>query len=151
MTNGKNRGTLWRQQNPEKARKRARQYYKTHKQQVLQNNDRWKQNNPEYYLWHSAKQRAKQSNLDFSIDIEDIHIPNQCPVLQTKFIWKDKEYAASLDRIDNTKGYIKGNIQVISKKANRMKNNATLSELLLFSQWMMKHRTDLDDRWKPNV
>ena len=35
----------------------------------------------------------------------------------------------SLDRIDNSKGYVPGNIAVISMRANMIKNNATLAEL----------------------
>jgi len=34
-----------------------------------------------------------------------------------------------LDRIDNNKGYIKDNVWVISRKANTIKNNASLEEL----------------------
>jgi hypothetical protein len=35
---------------------------------------------------------------------------------------KKQETTASLDRIDNTKGYIKGNVQWVHKDINRMKN-----------------------------
>jgi hypothetical protein len=37
----------------------------------------------------------------------------------------------SLDRIDNTKGYVPGNVWVISWRANDLKRNATLEELKL--------------------
>lgn len=33
--------------------------------------------------------------------------------------------------IDSSKGYIKGNVWVVSKRANTIKNNATLEELEL--------------------
>ena len=47
------------------------------------------------------------------------------------------ENSPSLDRIDNEKGYIKGNIQVITNKANSMKNCATLDELKVFCKNML--------------
>jgi hypothetical protein len=34
----------------------------------------------------------------------------------------------SFDRIDPTKGYIKGNVQIVSQRANRIKSNSTLEE-----------------------
>ena len=44
---------------------------------------------------------------------------------------KTEDNSYSLDRIDSTKGYIKGNVWIISKRANVIKNNATLEELEL--------------------
>lgn len=46
-----------------------------------------------------------------------------------------KNYA-SLDKIDPTKGYVEGNVQIISHRANMIKNDATLEELdLIVKNW----------------
>lgn len=91
-----------------------------------------------------AKNRASKKNMEFSITDRDVVIPDRCPVLGlplTVNVGSDvggKDNSISLDRIDNTKGYIPGNVQVISKKANMMKGSASISELLLFATWVQK-------------
>ena len=82
----------------------------------------------EYRLWSSAKSRAKRRGLEFNIEVDDIVIQNQCPILQRKYL-KYTDMAPSLDRMDNSKGYIKGNVEVISVRANRMKGDYTMEEL----------------------
>jgi hypothetical protein len=39
----------------------------------------------------------------------------------------------TLDRIDNSKGYIVGNVWVISMRANRLKSDATVDELMMLA------------------
>ena len=103
-------------------------------------------NNPERYMHSRAKSRAKKRGIEFNIDKSDIDIPIICPILGIPII---KEYkkgkkngptsnSPSLDRIDNSKGYTKGNIRVISHKANTMKHNATKEELIQFAIWVME-------------
>lgn len=82
----------------------------------------------QYKLWYRAKRRAKERKQEFSLQLEDIVIPEKCPVFNKPFV-ENTIYAASLDRIDSTKGYVVGNIQVISTRANTLKNDATLEEL----------------------
>ena len=95
-------------------------------------------NNPQstkLALLRSAKQRAKSRGLDFNIDASDIDLPDKCPLLEiplfSSYRGESKTYdnSYSIDRIDPRKGYIKGNVWVISYKANRIKNDATLDEL----------------------
>lgn len=86
------------------------------------------------YLLNTAKHRAKKKHLDFNITLEDIVLPKICPLLEiplTMSKGKASENSYSLDRIDSSKGYIKGNVWVISNRANLLKNNATLEELEL--------------------
>ena len=86
----------------------------------------------EYKLWASAKERAKKYGRDFNIDLEDIVIPEVCPVLGIRLSHgTGLMHAGSpqLDRRDNTKGYVKGNVFVISQRANAIKQNASVDML----------------------
>ena len=73
-----------------------------------------------------AKNRIKK--LPFNIEITDIIIPEICPVLGIKIEINEGKYkdnSPSLDRINNSLGYIKGNISIISWRANKLKNDGT--------------------------
>lgn len=101
-------------------------------------------NNIPAYLLRVAKSRAKKRNIEFSISIADINVPEFCPILGIKLEYNmncgkgGKPSSYSLDRIDNTKGYVKDNVQVISHLANSMKSTATPEQLKLFSNWIEK-------------
>jgi hypothetical protein len=82
----------------------------------------------------AAARRAKQNNIDFDITEQDLpeSLPEFCPVLGIPMkvsIGMQTDHSFSLDRIDNSKGYIRGNVEVISWKANRLKNNATTDDM----------------------
>jgi hypothetical protein len=87
--------------------------------------------------WY-AKKRALKKGLEFSIKPKDIHIPKKCPILKVPLICSTR-YSPSIDRIYPDKGYIKGNIAVISALANSMKANATPQELLIFAKNIKKY------------
>jgi len=53
---------------------------------------------------------------------------------------RDKQHVPTLDRINNDLGYIKGNVEVISAKANRLKNNGTIEDFELILQYMKKNK-----------
>ena len=104
---------------------------------------------PEYRLWHAAKQRSKIYHKEFNIRPIDIRIPSKCPVLGIKLTNSHKRWGdsgPSLDRIDNTKGYIQGNIAVISLRANVLKKNATAKELRLVADYIDKHNNAVHER-----
>lgn len=76
------------------------------------------------------KSKSKRFGYEFNLDLSDIVIPEYCPVLGIKLSFDNENDAKpSIDRIDNTKGYVKGNIIVVSGRANRIKSDATLQEL----------------------
>lgn len=84
----------------------------------------------------SAKARAKRLGLPFTIKPSDIKQPKRCPIFGMVLNYGGmgrgygaKPDAASLDRIYPEKGYVPGNVVVISWKANRAKSMLTPSEL----------------------
>lgn len=88
--------------------------------------------NPLQYALGDAKRRADKKRIPFDITLEDISIPTHCPILNIPLYrtrGKHTDNSPSLDRIDNTKGYVKGNVAVISYKANRYKSDLTLEVL----------------------
>jgi hypothetical protein len=139
----------WREQNPEAYRE-------------------WQKANPEYnklYLrgystaefrmFHSAKARAKKKGIVFDLEPSDIIVPEFCPALGIKLErarpslctgtqpgrTKYSDFSPSLDRIVPELGYVKGNVWVISLKANRIKNTATPDELQKIADAVIKRLT----------
>ena len=92
-----------------------------------------------YKLWQSAKERAAKLGRDFDIEIDDVVIPTHCPILGIPLErGKGVMHAGSpqLDRIDNSKGYVKGNVAVISQRANSIKQNASIEMLEAILKYM---------------
>lgn len=85
----------------------------------------------------NAKQRCKIS--ERIIDIDDYYLLKitkgvvYCPVLGIEMVFGGtgtiKDNSASIDRFDTTKGYIQGNVWIISYKANRMKSDASIDDI----------------------
>ena len=94
--------------------------------------------NPAKRMYNSAKVRAKRYGHEFTITVDDIRVPERCPILGVLLeTGKGRALARSptLDRIDNNRGYTPDNVQVISYRANTMKNCAEPSDLLKFAYW----------------
>lgn len=102
----------------------------------------WRAKNPRAYILQNAKARARKKGLEFNLVVEDIIIPEVCPVFGTplELVWGQgtKDNKPSLDRIDSSLGYIKGNVQVISWRANNLKSNGTLTEFLALVEFLKR-------------
>ena len=92
---------------------------------------RWRLANPVGHMLQLARARARKTGLPFNLTHEDIVIPTHCPVLGIKFERGERtqDNLATLDRIVSYKGYVKGNVRVISYKANAIKRNASIEEV----------------------
>lgn len=101
-------------------------------------------------LVRKARSRAKEKNLPFDIDLdyiramagENAQFASHCPILGIPLEWSCRRSnksiplpgSPSLDRIVPERGYVKGNIWIISHRANAIKNNATHEELKLVTK-----------------
>lgn len=105
---------------------------------------RYKNNSLSKYYIRVTKYRAKAKGKEFNLEENDITklIVKCCPILGIKMDYFaegwTKNDTASIDRINNNKGYIKGNIHFVSNLANSMKRNATPKQLVRFAKWVLK-------------
>ena len=85
-----------------------------------------------YKMYHNAQHRAKKKGIPFTISMEDIVIPETCPLLGIPLVSTNNKRDPrnpSLDQINPGKGYTPDNIWVVSSRANWIKSDATLQEL----------------------
>lgn len=148
----------------------AQQYYLKNKEAITARNAAWQLNNRdkmneyskkykspdnpkfveyceksyEQWILNSAKRNAVENNLPFNLELPDIIIPEYCPYLGHKLTKLrgagQLETNASIDKIIPNLGYVKGNIEIVSRQANRMKNNATPQQLILFAENILKRQ-----------
>jgi len=107
--------------------------------------EKYRKVNPLKYLYSHAKRRAKYRGQDFSIELSDIEMIDYCPLLGIKIDMHNplSFCHASIDRIDSSKGYVKGNVMIISHRANLLKNNSTSEELMLLAVNLKKYEVQL--------
>lgn len=101
----------------------------------------WRLREPAKVMLHQAKARSKKLGVPFDLVLEDIVVPSLCPVLNIPLVVQvehQSDNSPSLDRLDPLGGYVKGNIAVISLRANQIKSNATVSELRRIADWMVE-------------
>jgi hypothetical protein len=87
-----------------------------------------------YRLLSRAKTRSKEKNVPFDLVLEDIVVPSHCPLLGIPLVRnkiRSSGDSFTIDEIIPGIGYIKGNVQVISFRANTIKSDATFEELEL--------------------
>ena len=91
-------------------------------------------------MLYKAKERANISGIPFDLLEKDIFIPEVCHVLGIPMYrgtnGKLHDGSPTIDRLVPSLGYVKDNISVISHRANRIKQNATIEELEKIVQWM---------------
>lgn len=122
--------------------KRGYNYYQTSdKAAGRRASNKWTAANPRRVMLNCTRRRAKLKGIEFALTLEDIVVPEVCPILgiplQRSLGTKGGAWdSPSIDRIDNNKGYIPGNVWIISLRANMMKSSASVEDLKAFSRWI---------------
>ena len=118
--------------------KRKHEYKLRQKAKWREGTAEWKRVNWRHYcamlMLRGAKVRAKNQGLAFNLTLSDCLIPELCPVFKVPLQVDRKRsggdaWSPQLDRIIPSKGYVKGNVIVVSALANRIKNNATPTQI----------------------
>ena len=89
----------------------------------------------------SLRDRCRRTNTLCTITIQDIQLPEKCPVLGTQFILgvPYHPYGPTIDRLNPAFGYTPGNVTVISRKANCIKSDCTnAEEILKVGRWLQE-------------
>lgn len=92
-------------------------------------------------LYYRTRNSARRRGVMFTVtlgEFSDLTFPLSCPILGIPLRLNrgrvfDDSY--SVDRIDSSLGYVAGNLMIISFKANRIKNNATIEEMQRVSEF----------------
>ena len=135
------RANQWQKDNREAHNAAVAKYDKSHPEIVVLANKRYREKHGHTLLYkqrrivNATRKRSLKKGWAFDIDLEYIQEiwpkDNRCPIFGTEFTYGTESLAtvASVDRLDSTKGYIKGNVHIISYRANTIKNDSTLDEL----------------------
>lgn len=121
---------------PEFRKRENKRHYEAKKRRIESNfvgPKPMKASKHEHYKWFiGLKKGAEKRGIPFNLEVDDLYIPDKCPVLGIP-LFKGKGVptpnSPTIDRIDNLKGYSKDNIWVISARANTLKSNASLKEI----------------------
>lgn len=106
----------------------------------------WMDKNPRN-VWakharRDAKLRAAKKGVPFNLTAKYIRsiLTDFCPVFNTEFVFRGNgkilPTSPSLDRIDPAKGYVEGNVVVISSKANNIKSAYKSRDIFQVAQWL---------------
>lgn len=132
----------YRSKTREKARLKTAKWRKANPERARQTEALWRINNPIKRLLQTARQRARAKHIPFDLVADDLQIPIFCPVLGMRLetgSGYQVDSSPSIDQIQPGAGYTKTNTQIISWRANKLKNNATIDELDAIVRYMRQH------------
>lgn len=145
----------FRAEHPDYQKNYAKQHYETNKKDYIVRAQKQKANarkDEQKFLrmmLSRVKHRAKKRGIPFNLSLDDLKIPEVCPVFgiplefgaKIKGTFLPSPNSPSVDKFIPALGYIPSNIQVISHRANVLKRDGTLEEFKCLIRWMEKNNT----------
>ena len=129
--------------NVKRRKKYLKDYAIKHKTELREYQQKYFRENAPAYSLSRIKRRAIAKGIPFSIKLADIVWPKKCPILGLLLDYsvgtkngKPLPNSPSIDRIIPSIGYILGNVQIISHRANVIKQDATSAELQRVADYM---------------
>jgi hypothetical protein len=119
-----------------------RKYHAANRERRHAQHQVWREKNAARILFNGAKTRARKQGLAFDLTLADEAIPERCPVFGLVLQvgvgrgGGPGHNSPTLDRIDPSRGYVRGNVAVISHYANFLKSKATAAEHRRIAEWM---------------
>ena len=95
-----------------------------------------------------ARKRARKAGIPFELRLIDIYQlladSDICPILGVPMCWKMslegyEPYSRTIDRVDPSRGYVIDNVWIISRRANQIKSDASLPELITAMANLVNH------------
>ncbi len=129
----------WRAKNHEEVKAKDKAKYQRRKVEIAAKERHTRVSDPGSGMLKAAKIRATRSNLPFDLCREDLFIPEFCPVLGIRIevgAGSPLPGSPSLDRVVPSLGYVRGNVCVISHRANCIKRDGTAAELRLIADYI---------------
>jgi hypothetical protein len=131
----------WARANPEKVKRNYAEWRAKNPDYNKQYMKKRYAANPAIFILQGAKQRSKRNGLKCTITLADLTIPIRCPVLGIPIYKGSGSFhrnSPSVDRFDPKLGYVPGNVQIVSWRANELKKDGTLEEFRKIVAFMEK-------------
>ena len=129
-----------RDKRKEVARKKWRSETETNRKRWCEYSNNYRKRNPNRSRFFLLRSSSKSRGIPFNLDEEFFfNVPEVCPVLGIPLDGRDKDHQWSVDRLKPALGYVQGNVKIISMRANRLKNDSTITEIERILSYMKEN------------
>lgn len=130
----------WKTENRESVSSYGRRYKqrKDVKERAREASRKYRERIGHVVLIRSAKHRSQKRGIAFELDEAWKSGVSHCELTGIPFVQRDKLFAASIDRIDNSKGYTPDNCRLILNGLNLFKNSGTDEDMLRIARALVE-------------